>query len=501
MTIQRQYQLPNCKLVLEGLADSESYHQQGLDVMSILIDAQCYFQTQEKQIGGGMEFLQSLVATASRYAQEFLSQTRSLPSFGDAVPSVQLQPVDATRHCLLVYPESSQTEESGEEQSGEQIYLSTLELFDLVEAIDQLLADRLTLPHLSLQLEPLPKQYAQRSGETKKQVVPAAIGMASVAIAGTAFLWLPNPEVERPQKLLPDSQESQDGTSNPNSTTPTPTTTGTPSEPPTNTTTPEPSLDGEPTTDTTSNAEEQAEEQNENASAPPSAEEVAAALSIRPEITDANRLEALKWNLYNELEKAWNARSYQQDLEYQVGVGLDGAILGYKHLNQAAKEQLESTPLPDLVYLPTSEDAPTAESIALFRVVFTDNGNLQVSPWRGYLSEPDPPPQIQDNAKLRELQTQLIEQVSQALPDEPTFEEPLAYRVELSESGNIIDYEAQTRSARQKVSQTPLASLLEPAQRLTRGDNGAVVRAQVAEFRLVFQPGGTLQVSPWHGWR
>jgi hypothetical protein len=497
MTIQRQYQLPNCKLVLEGLADSESYYQQGLDVMSVLIDAQCHFQTQDKQVGGGMEFLQNLVAAASRYAQEFLSQTRSLPSFSDAISAVQLQPVDATRHCLLVYPESSQTEESDEENSGEQIYLSTLELFDLVEAIDQLLADRLTLPHLSLQLEALPKQYTQRSGETKKQAVPAAIGVASIAIAGTAFLWLPNPEVKRPQQLLPDSQESPDGTSNPASTAPTPTTTGTPAEPQTNTTTPEPTLDGEPTIETTPNAEEQ----DTNASTPPSAEEVAEALSIRPEVTDPNRLEALKWKLYNELETAWDTQAYREDLEYQVGVGLDGAILGYKHLNQSAKEQVESTPLPDLVYLPTSEDAPTAESIALFRVVFTDNGNLQVSPWRGYISEPDPPPQIQDNAKLRELQTQLVEQVTQALPEEPTFEEPLEYRVELSESGKIIDYEAQTRSARQKVSQTPLASLLEPAQRLTRGEDGAVVRAQVAEFRLVFQPGGTLEVSPWHGWR
>lgn len=492
MTIQRQYQLPNCKLVLEGLADSESYYQQGLDVMSILIDAQCYFQTQERQVGGSMAFLQGLIAAASRYAQEFLSQTRSLAGWENAAPAVQIQPVDECRHCLLVYPERSETAASdgGDGQAGEQIYLSTLELFDLVEAIDQLLADRLTLPHLSLQLEPLPKQYTQRSSEVGQQVLPAALGVVGLALAGTAFFWLPNPEVKRPQQLLPDSQDRSSNTSSPTTTEPQ-------TDTQSNTATPEPTLDGEPTIDNTPNPQES----DTSSSKLPSVEELEAALSIRPEITDPNRLEALKWNLYNELENAWNNRGYQENLEYQVGVGRDGAILGYEHVNQLAQQQVETTPLPDLVYLPTSEEGPTAESIALFRVVFAANGNLQVSPWRGYISEPDPPPEIRDNTKLRELQTQLIEKVTQALPEEPTFEEPLAYRVELSESGAIIDYEAQTRSARQKVSQTPLAGLLEPGQRLTRGGNGAVVRAQVAEFRLVFQPGGTLQVSPWHGWR
>jgi hypothetical protein len=489
MTIQRQYQLPNCTLVLEGLTDSQSYTQPSLDVMSILIDAQCHFHTQEQQVGGGMEFLQGLVAAVSRYAQEFLSQTRSLAGLGGTIPAVQLQPVEGNRHCLLVYPESSSMEGESSDRQVQQIYLSTLELFDLLEAIDQLLADRLTLPHLSLQLQPLPKQYVQRSSDPNQQVLPAAVGIAGVAIAGAVFFWMPYPEVKRPQQLLPDSQDQ-----NPTSTSPATTPTSQPS-PQNSATNPEPTLEGEPTVEPTPEAPA-----SETATpTPPSVEELQAALSIRPEITDPNQLEALKWQLYNELEKAWDNREYVEDLEYQVGVGSDGAILGYKHLNAPAEQQTESTPLPDLVYLPTSEEAAAPESVALFRVVFTENGNLEVSPWRGYISEPDPPPEIQDAATILDLQDRLIEKVTEALPEDPTFDEPLEYRVEMSQSGAMIDYEAQTQSARQQVSRTPLAGLLEPAQRLARDENGAVRRARVAEFRLVFQPGGTLEVSPWHG--
>jgi Domain of unknown function (DUF4335) len=75
MTIRRQYSLPNCTLVLDGLSDGSS--TTGIadprPVMSSLFNAECHFVGHEQPLFGGRDFLTSLVTTVSNYAQEFLS--------------------------------------------------------------------------------------------------------------------------------------------------------------------------------------------------------------------------------------------------------------------------------------------------------------------------------------------------------------------------------------------------------------------------------------------
>ena len=72
MTIQRQYSLPNCTLVLEGL-NTETPNGGIHSVMSMVTNVECYLAGQEKPLSGGRDFLNSLVAAVSDYAQEFLS--------------------------------------------------------------------------------------------------------------------------------------------------------------------------------------------------------------------------------------------------------------------------------------------------------------------------------------------------------------------------------------------------------------------------------------------
>ena len=74
MTIRRQYSLPNCTLVLDGLSDSNSTGMaDSRPLMSSLFNAECHFVGHEQPLFGGRDFLTSLVATVSNYAQEFLS--------------------------------------------------------------------------------------------------------------------------------------------------------------------------------------------------------------------------------------------------------------------------------------------------------------------------------------------------------------------------------------------------------------------------------------------
>ncbi len=94
--------------------------------------------------------------------------------------------------------------------------------------------------------------------------------------------------------------------------------------------------------------------------------------------------------VYNQVHPAWTNRSgLQQDLIYRLGVAADGAIVGYKAVNKEANLGVGQTPLPNVLYNPATRPPISNEPIAQFRVVFTTQGVLQVSPWRGYARTPE----------------------------------------------------------------------------------------------------------------
>jgi hypothetical protein len=83
--------------------------------------------------------------------------------------------------------------------------LTTVQLFDLVEAVDQFIADRHTLPDFSLTLQPLSRRYRQPDEPFVQRAVPATLGAISLAIFAAALYVLPIPEVRKPEPKPPNS--------------------------------------------------------------------------------------------------------------------------------------------------------------------------------------------------------------------------------------------------------------------------------------------------------
>ena len=199
MNTKRQYSLPNCNLVLEGI---ESGDLQSVDIldgkspMSILINAECNFFNSNQQLSGGSVFLANLSKTVSKYAQEFLSGLSQPHKETSQYPRILIEQV-AEQHChRLIY----EPEPGGEGRT--EINLTTVELFDLVDAIDQFYADRTALPDMSLELQSVSKRYRQPEQPLAQRLTPVVLGFTSLAVAAGAFFVIPPPEINTPKPTL-----------------------------------------------------------------------------------------------------------------------------------------------------------------------------------------------------------------------------------------------------------------------------------------------------------
>lgn len=378
MTIQRQYSLPNCTLILEGMGDTIALADAPVErpPLSVLLNAECRFTGQTPSLTGGREFLEQLIATVSQYAQGCLSGI-SHNTREQKAGMVQLELVEPDVHRLTVYPKS---EQSGAAIASEpiQLNLRTLQLFDLVEAIDQLLADTQTLPDLTADLTPVSKRAIASQEPTVNRVAPIALGLSSLAAASIALFFLPIPDV-RPPEPEPTTQES----------------------PPTaNVARPEPLVsptEASPTPTSIATPEADLESANPTNSAAPASVAAAEAeleslLASTPPIADVEQLDQLTDDLRRQLSDAWDREhTFDQELVYRVGVAENGDLLGFKQTDQASIDYTDETPLLDLLYLPVEDDLPRQEAIAQFRVVFTPSGVVEVSPWYGRPAQPDEP--------------------------------------------------------------------------------------------------------------
>jgi Domain of unknown function (DUF4335) len=341
MTIERQYSLPNCKLILQGYNTGSDGKSDGRASLNVLMNAECHFVGYPQPITGGREFFESLVRQVSRYVQGFLSGLTAPESFRQQPELVELHPIAGELHQLTVHEppqEKSSDEVSLAAAPPVQVNLTTVQLFDLVEAVDQFLADSQTLPELSIQLQPLSKRYLKPEQPIAQRAVPAAIGISSLALTALALFALPIPDIKRPEdpKLQPQTQSS---------TVPTPTAIPPQGSSP-QTTVPQ--------------------------SLPPN-------LSSPPPITNPQELKDLKAQLIEKLTQAWiPTASVKTPLIYRVSVAKDGAIVGYKSLNPELGTETKQTPLPDLLYKPVGS-RQTNEPLADFQVTFNPDGNLEVS--------------------------------------------------------------------------------------------------------------------------
>lgn len=376
MNIQRKYSLPNCTLLLEGLSDAAkaAHYQEMRPELSILVNAECYINGYNQPLVGGREFFESLVRAVSGYAQEFLSNVSNPQAHNQNSELVELQKISTNQHRLIVHSEiASNGFESNPNYNKPpiQMDLNTVQLFDLVEAVDQFFADTQTLPELSLELQPVARRYGGTSQALLKQALPAGIGVSSVAVAAIAFSLIPAPKILPPEPKVQEETSSRVPSTNsaaPKTTTPPDVATSVPIPINVATPTPTPIDVATPTTETA-----------------PKITDLEALLNTVTEITDREQLRVLNSQVYEKINPAWSGRlGLKQDLVYRVGVTADGAIVGYKAVNEGANEEIELTPLPKLLYNRANSSPIANEPIAQFRVVFTNTGVLQVSPWWGY---------------------------------------------------------------------------------------------------------------------
>ncbi|MEG3866777.1 DUF4335 domain-containing protein [Microcoleus sp. MON2_D6] len=390
MTIRRQYSLPNCTLVLEGLSDGSAASQLDLrPVLSILMSAECYVTGLGEPLSGGREFFESLVRAVSSYAQEFMSGVHYPDRYGPNVGMVQLHRIDGNLHRLTVLPAStgSATQIDQKTELSAKVDLTTVQLFDLVEAIDQFFADTQTLPELSLQLTPISKRYVKSAEPLAKRTLPAVVGVSSLALAAMAFFLVPIPEVQRPRDPVP-----QPNPAGQNQGTPNPGGSGSPNPNPTppadgllpGTQTPNaeslsPTPIPAPQPDASPLATPQSSTSPESTPTPV-AEGLASPDVAAVPITDPGEIDLLRGKLSQQIDGVVKDKPpVDAELVYRVSVAPDGAIVGYKPENSAAVDRSE-TPLSELLYQPVGTRTP-AEPLADFRVVLAPDGTVQVTPW------------------------------------------------------------------------------------------------------------------------
>ena len=462
MTVIRQYKLPNCTLSLEGLSDTTgtTNGSPARAPLTVLVNAECRFAHLGEPLSGGLEFFNSLVSAVNTYIRQWMSGIQQPFPSPDRPETVQLMAIENGLHRLLV--------RSATASDPVRVDLTTVQLFDLVEAIDQCCADPTTLPLLTLSLSPLARRHARTDVSPIRRAAPAAIGLSGLAAAAALFLMLPTPEIRRPPELDPAVSEEVETPVDPKNSSSSP---------------PDPEGEAEEITP----------------SEPPSSEELAAALENSQEITDPDRLATLGQKLSEDLYADRDETAeIPVSLSYRVTVGADGAIIGYRPEGEAARTHAEATPLPGLRFVPAQGGRASAEAFANFKVAFEPNGVIEVAPWDGYSALPAPPPEIEDPETIERLEGELREILIENWTREPIFDGDLEYRFGVAEDGTIAEVEPLNDAASTYYGELPLAQLYQSEAALTEED-GIVVRVPLAQYRVVFTPQGYLETSPWRG--
>ncbi|MBE9100333.1 DUF4335 domain-containing protein [Vacuolonema iberomarrocanum] len=389
MTIRREYSLPNCKLVVEGLS-KDGVEGEGRPLLSIVTSVECLLPGQKEPIFGGRALLDDLARTVSPYAQSFLSGISHPVLPGAHTSSVSLERTASDRHRLTLRPTKENSITNGQvpsDGSPLEFELGTVQLFDLVEAVDQLLLDQQTLPDLGLTLTAISRQYVANQEPLTKRALPAAVGVVSLAAAAAALFFLPIPERQidpEPEPALEESPipapETEGGATPPDGESEEPDIESIApiTEEDTDTEDADSAADDEAADEPTADNEDADETSAEDAEGSADLDD---ALSSQP-ITDETVISELQNQLRDRLDEAWTEDpTFTEDLEYRVRVTEDGEILGFRFANDAAVDNVDEVPLSDLSYTETEDSVqePTAE----YRVVFTPAGVIEVSPWFG----------------------------------------------------------------------------------------------------------------------
>jgi Domain of unknown function (DUF4335) len=453
MTIRRQYSLPNCTLVLDGFSDGNSTTgiPDSRPVMSSLFNAECHFVGCEQPLLGGRDFLTSLVTTVSNYAQEFLSGIPR-PAGATTAPSL-VSLVKGSRdniHQLQATVDTSNAPTKGIDPNSAgkptQVNLSTIQLFDLLEAIDQFLADKRTLPDIMIPLQPIRKAIAQ---PLAAQAVPLGLGVASLVAASLIGYALPSQQVAPPK---PSVQ-----------------TTTAPAKPAAAPTAP-PAASPQPAATTTP--------------APTSS----AAPSKTGTLTGATQLGFLERKLQRDLRQNWQGSTQiKQAANFEVKVNQDGQIVGYQPVGTTNATQSNLTPLAKLAI----KNPDANQAIGNFNVIFNPTGSIDIKPAAPLEGTMNLGKAIDDP----KLQTTLADKLKTTLQKSLTSTKPLDsqnldYRVAVTTTGEIADYEPTDRRAYDNEPKTPLPKLAK------FNAQAAISQEPLAQYKVTFQPDGKIIVAP-----
>ncbi len=327
MTTRRQYSLPSCILSVDGWTGEINLIDggNGRPPMSIVVSAECRFTDTNHEhsvLNGDREFLESLIRSVSNYAQSVLSGISVQPTQDWVGESIDLQPLpDQNRHRL----QFTRTEE-GRPEEIIKVDLTQVELFDLVEAIDQLLTDHSTLPEITLSLQPHSRRLRDRGEPLQKRAAPALTGVASLAVTAIAFFFVPIPEIREPEPIPGSRREETQA--NPNNTFPS---------------------------------------------------GVVATLADTPRITDNNELNGLAQTVRTTLDQNWEQRGFvEETLRYRVWVNPNGEIIGYEELSESDRSLTEAPVLPNVLSLSLTGEISQPPRVAELEVTFNPNGVVEV---------------------------------------------------------------------------------------------------------------------------
>jgi Domain of unknown function (DUF4335) len=481
MTIRRQYSLPNCTLILDGLSDgTNAVAHDSRPLMSSLFNAECHFVGCEQHLFGGRDFLTSLVTTVSNYAQEFLSgishPLRSSPVDTLGSPNHLVSLVKGDRenvHQLAAILEPDTRQGTAIDAAPTKVNLSTVQLFDLVEAIDQFLADKRTLPDIMIPLQPISKSMAQPMMAT--QAVPVGLGLASLVVASLVGYALPNQQISAPK--APPAPVIAPTTPTTGTTAPVPV----PSSPNPSpaTTVPAPAVSPNPVNSSTPIVPTPA------TSTSPSP--TSSTLPSRTgQLNDATQIGFLERQLQHKLNNNWQNRTQiKQAASFQVNVNQDGKIVSFEVGDKTNQTNL--TPLPKL----TTRDQNPNQAIGNFNVVFTPAGTIDVKPVAKLEGEKSLGKIIVDPKIQASLGEKLKTTLEKSLASEkPITTQDLNYRVAVTNTGEIADYEAEDATATSAESKTPLPKLAK------FNPQAAISQEPLAQYKVVFQPDGKILVTP-----
>ena len=201
--IERQYLSPNCVLSLQGFTDGDS-EETSSSVMSVLTQAKCQIMGSPHSLQGGLTFLENLTKTISSYTQGLLSGLTHPWEPKETDDYIRLQKMtDKNRHLLIWQEKKDNIDQQIE------IELSTIQLFDLQDVIDQFCRDENTLPQIQDELKPLSRRYRQSEVTIVEQSTPAALGLVSFSLAALLLFLIPHPTEIKDPNLEPQPTSSE----------------------------------------------------------------------------------------------------------------------------------------------------------------------------------------------------------------------------------------------------------------------------------------------------